>query len=59
MKRPNPKLVGSGLARTFQAEALHFFVERRAVDAEGFGCGVAVPVVTLEHVQNDLPLGIR
>ena len=44
-------------AAVFQAEPLHLLVERRAIDAELVGGGVAVPAVRFQHFANDLPLG--
>ena len=44
-------------AAVFQAEAFHLLVERRAIDAELVGRGVAIPAVRFEHFANDLPLG--
>src|ERR687896_261420 len=40
-----------------RAESFHLLVERRAIDAQLVGRGVAVPVVRFQHVANDLALG--
>ena len=42
------------LPRILQTQLLHLLVERRAVDAEQLGGGVAIPIVRLQRVENDL-----
>src|SRR5262245_30267150 len=37
-----------------QAEAFHLLVERRAVNAQLVGSQIAVPIVNLQHVENNL-----
>src|SRR5207253_6535887 len=50
--------LGSHVAwRVHQAQPLHFLIERGAIDAQGIGGGVAVPVVRLEYIENDRSLG--
>ncbi len=39
-----------------QPQPLHLLVERRAVDAQRVGGGVAVPRAGFKHFENDLPL---
>src|SRR5579871_5725142 len=41
----------------FQAETLHLLVKRRAVDAQGVGRGVPIPLVAFQHFEDDPPLG--
>ena len=55
----NESQVGHGLPHEpslFKTKPLHLLVERRAIDPQGIGGEVAVPLVAFEHFQNDLPL---
>src|SRR5437773_9880221 len=53
----NPTRSDAGMPRRFhQPEAFHFLVKRRAIDAQGIGRGVAIPIVELEDVHDDRPL---
>ena len=55
-------LNGAGLDRgagqVFEAQPLHFLVERRAIDLQYFGGGLPVPMISLQCGFDDPPLGL-
>src|SRR5437763_316050 len=53
----NPALSSHMSGRVHQAQPLHLLIERGAVDPQGIGRSVAIPVVRLEYIENDRPLG--